>query len=675
MPSPSLVSTQGLRKICISLIVLGLLAAGYALVQRMRAENSSRAVEIVVDYNEAVALAGAEGKSVTDVLLTLHKSGATAVALQEETLNNMEAQGAISLAQHPEVTAGHYVSTWGTDDQVFAIETPGLRANQMLFTQLARVYPRANLADEAPFRILVRGSRDAVCGIGLGLSPTKVAYIKLAELRVIPRMRGGSWSSSKMRDAMRNMQMLVQDTGKYPYTGTVIFDGETLPGYRDLIPDLADILKDRKITYGSIEFSKQKGDAELGAKLDGQLLRVHSVSLEEASNLKTSQIVQRFALAVKDRNIRVLYLHMPPLASQDPLIAAQDYVQAISGEIRHEGFPLATAKPAHPFHPLALSRPVLALLFIASGAAMLLWVLMILPTQLTVRQRTIFYAVLAVGLLGALGCALVRQSEGRALFGLLAAISFPLLSLTWAYRLVDQFATSRPAKPLWPALGALIIATGITLGGAVLIAAMMSESRYLVKVGQFVGVKFALAIPLLLFSALIATDGVARAGETLASYGTRCRERLQNFFSQPIHVWGVVVAVVALAAVGLLLARSGNDSGVGVSNFELHLRSMLEQWMVARPRTKEFAFGHPLFIFSIVAAARGYRGLALLLLLGAAVGQTDVLNTYCHAHTPVMLSLIRTFNGLWLGMLISVVALFLFAWRSLSAETAKVPVE
>ena len=39
-----------------------------------------------------------------------------------------------------------------------------------------------------------------------------------------------------------------------------------------------------------------------------------------------------------------------------------------------------------------------------------------------------------------------------------------------------------------------------------------------------------------------------------------------------------------------------------------------------------------------------------LTLLAGAVGQVDVLNTFCHAHTPVLLSLLRMANGLCLGM-------------------------
>jgi len=681
MPS-SLMSTQGLRKTCVFLIVFGLLAAGVMLLLRIRVEASSRQVEVVVDYNEVVALAGERGEPVNSTLMALRQSGATAVALQEETLTNMVMQGEITITPHPEATRGHYPPTWMADDQVFVIETSGMTANQTLYANLQRVYPTTNLVDEAPFRILVRGSRDIVSNIGLGLSRTKVDRIKQAGLRVVPRLRGGYWANSKtIKDSLITVQNMVAQGGAYPYGGTVIFDGETVLGYRDLIHDLAGDFKELGITYGSIEFGKQKGDEEMGAALDGHLLRVHSVSQEDLATLKLKQVVQRFALAVKDRNIRVLYVHLPQFASEDALQGSQTYVKAITSELTREGFSVNPQKPAHPFTPFATTRAMrlsqhalLALLFAGAGAALIYWILSVLPQELPQAYVRAGMGIVAVGALAALGAAFARQSEGRAIFGLLAAISFPLLSLTWGYHAVDRFTAERPARPLWPAMRALLIATAITVAGALVVAAIMSDSRYLVKVGQFAGVKFALGVPLVLFALLIVTDGVARREENFTSYLARCRERMQQFMSQPIYVWSIVLAVVGIVAIGLLMARSGNDSGVGVSNLELQLRSMLEQWMIARPRTKEFAFGHPLFLFAMVAAARGYRTIALLLLLGAAIGQTDVLNTYCHAHTPVYLSLMRTVNGLWMGAAIGAVVLLLFTGRALQSQR-KLPVK
>ncbi|MHB9106802.1 MAG: DUF5693 family protein [Armatimonadota bacterium] len=691
MTSPSPASTRSLFIICLVLIALGLLAAVYGLKQRISAESSSKAVDIVMDYRELVGLAGMEGVPLETVLERVKGAGATAVALQEETIGEMESAGQVRI-QSTDSTYEEIIQKIpagvSTPDQVpvfhlghgtfipirpkadFAIRAESADVYQIVSGGLTRSYPSASYSIGQ--NIFADGDIDAVRELGLGLDPAKVEQIKSAGLRVMPRLKGGAGVSTRNLPASLAAVAAQIGEGSGETRGVLVFDGTMIPGYRTLLGQLARELEKNHLAYGAVEFAKQKGDAQLGAKLKGQIVRVHSISEEELSNLQPLQAIQRFGLAVKDRNIRVLYVHLPPVASERPgtmvanpkLQSTAQYVSGIKHEITTSGFTAADNGPAHPFKPLALPAPLLALLFAGAAAGFLLWILSVLPAELPRGYVRVGYALVVLGLLLAFVFSVKMTSMGRMLFGLLAAVGYPMLALTWAYRKIDQLPKEK-IHPLLSGIGALVVATLITLGGALLIAAMMAESRFLVKVGQFAGVKAALALPLLLFGALIVTDGVAKAGESFADYTARVRDRVREFLWKPLYLWGALAGVAALMAVALLLARSGNDSGVGVSDLELQFRSTLEQWLVARPRTKEFMLGHPLFLFAMVAGARGQRVLALVLLLGAAIGQVDVLNTYCHAHTPVLLSLLRTANGLWLGIGVGVILLAVFARKTL----------
>lgn len=687
MTSPSPASTRSLFIICLVIIALGLLAAVYGLKLRVSAEASSKAVDIVMDYREMAGLAGMEGVPLQTVLERMKGAGATAVALQEETIGEMESAGQVqvqsgSLEQKIRqmqtrtrfIDGDHLDRLIGWD---YAIDSSTSSASDIIRTGLDRVYP-ADSWRVNDNRIYVKGDPDTIRELGLGLDPVKVEQIKSAGLRVMPRLKGGAGVSMKNLSASLKAVADQVNSGTGETRGVLVFDGTIIPGYRTLIGQLADELKNNHLAYGAVEFAKQKGDAQLGAKLDGQLVRVHSISVDELSNLQPQEAIQRFGLAVKDRNIRVLYVHLPPVSSENPdgktsehpkLDSAAQYIYGIKREITTSGFTPAVNAPAHPFHPLALPAPVLALLFAGAATGFLLLILSVLPAELPRGYVRVGYALVVLGLLFAFAFSMKMTSMGRMLFGLLAAVGYPMLALTWAYRKIDRLPQEK-IHPLLSGIGALVVATLITLGGALLIASMMAESKFLVKVGQFAGVKLALAVPLLLFGALIVTDGVAKVGERFADYTARVRDRLREFLWKPLYMWGILAGVVALVAVALLLARSGNDSGVGVSDLELKFRSILEQWMIARPRTKEFALGHPLFLFSMIAGARGQRLLALVLLLGAAIGQVDVLNTYCHAHTPVLLSLLRTANGLWLGIGVGVILLVVFARKALKQQPA-----
>lgn len=674
------VSTHPLRTICLTLIAFGLLAAGLVLVQRVKTESASRAVDIVVDYTEVVDLAMLHGQSPSVVLRRMRDAGATAAAVPESTLNALEGQGALVVnpAGASPVTSNGQLPKWMSGgDPVTRVIFNDPAVLPWVRAALKRTLPTGSVVEVThgtqPM-LVMHGARELVGGLGLGLDPHRVAAIDAAGLRVMPRLHGGTDLSAVQLDAaLAALANTLPPTPKNRPRATLIFEGDTLPGYRDSIVSLADGLRKYNLAYGAVEFAKQKGDAQLGAKLKGELVRVHSISLIELATLAQPTAVQRFGLAVKDRNIRVLFVRFPPLASEDPVLSAKNYVDEVTKEVRAQGFTVSTDSPAHPFPLVAVPPAALTFLFIAAGASLLLWLCLVLPAQLPASMVRVGALVLGLGILGAAGLALVKPGEGRMLFGVLAGIGFPLLALTWTYTYARDRATRRDVRPLVAAVAVLLVATAISLAGGLLVAAMMSETRYLVKVGQFAGVKATLAIPLLLFAAIIVVDGVARAGETLEQYGARCRQAAHDFLRQPVYLWSIIAAVVGMLVLAILMARSGNE-GMDVSSGEMSLRTTLEQWLIARPRTKEFLIGHPLFLGGIVAATTDRRMLAMFLLLGGAIGQMDVFNTYCHAHTPVLLSLLRTFNGLWLGLLIGLASILIFGRKALKEKEKIAPV-
>lgn len=678
MASSSLRSTRILRIICLALIGLGLLGAGWNLYRRVHAERSARAVDVVVDYADLSALANAQGMPLNDALSRMRAAGATAVALPEETLLTLEAQGQVTLTipsanATPLLQESIHDHIWVNTDPVIEVEASILVNANGVMTGLMNTYPRKNIILVSPLNFLVRGTRETVGKIGLGLSPDKVALIVHAGLRVVPRLVGDEAISAQgIAATLAQVAAVLPPARPGRPRGIVIFDGKCTLGEGDLLQTTADALTANNLVYGAVEGGKQRGDAELGALLKGNLVRVHSIASEELLTLSPEKAIQRFGLAVKDRNIRLLYLHFPARAKIAPVENAAVYVHAIVHEITAMpamGFTVSVASPPHPFKQISTARWVFALLFFGAGGALFYWLLLLLPDSWTASTIYFGYVVLGLGALAALGCALKLPALGRELFGLLAAVAFPLISLTWVYRRIDRTIAAPPSNVVGDAIIALLGATGITLLGALLVAATMVDSALMVQVGQFTGVKVALVLPLLLFAVLVAADGVARHNDTPASYWKRCRANVQAFVRTPLHLGAVVLGLLILGALGLMLLRSGNAGPDTTSGGELLLRGKLDQLLFARPRTKEFLIGFPLFLFSMVASANRKRKLALGLLLCAGIGQVDVLNTYCHAHTPILLSLLRTANGLLLGVILGVILLLIFTPRALTVTT------
>ena len=122
---------------------------------------------------------------------------------------------------------------------------------------------------------------------------------------------------------------------------------------------------------------------------------------------------------------------------------------------------------------------------------------------------------------------------------------------------------------------------------------------------------------------------------------------------------GLVLAA-GLAALLLLyyMLRTGNTS-VGVSDLERSFRAFLDKVLVVRPRTKEFMFAHPIML---VALYYGYRRQLWPLVLLGAIGQVSLVNTFEHLHTPLLVSLVRTANGLALGIVLGVILIYVLKY-------------
>jgi hypothetical protein len=252
-------------------------------------------------------------------------------------------------------------------------------------------------------------------------------------------------------------------------------------------------------------------------------------------------------------------------------------------------------------------------------------------------------------LLGLLGLA-AWVHIGAQLDALVIGVCFPVTG----FLLLEQL---RPKNIL---VGFLIVSAMSFVGG-MCIAGMLNGLIFTIQAEEFRGVKLSVFFPIVLVGALF----LARIMD------------LKNTLRSPI-TWGTaVLGVVILGALTFMIARTGNDTGAGASQEELVFRGVLDRVLFVRPRTKEFAIGHPLLVVGIgllglywrrvekltsagVSATDDRRASVLaswatLALMVGAVGQTSIVNTMSHLHIPIVLSVARIGIGLVLGCIIGYV--------------------
>jgi len=89
-----------------------------------------------------------------------------------------------------------------------------------------------------------------------------------------------------------------------------------------------------------------------------------------------------------------------------------------------------------------------------------------------------------------------------------------------------------------------------------------------------------------------------------------------------------------------------------------------------RPRTKEFLIGHPALVIGAWMLLTGRMRFLPLAMFLATIGQVSIVNTFCHLHSPLLVSLQRTGWGILLGVGLGLLVLRVFT-RWTPVDTAR----
>ena len=401
--------------------------------------------------------------------------------------------------------------------------------------------------------------------------------------------------------------------------------GDQVLGRRDDLKPFTDELRDLRMLYASPEFGKIGGDSNVLETAPDIVVRLQSAQTAEIDKMTEVETVERYVLAARERDVRALLVRPLSLSAGAPLDAFGELGGKIAGELKKEGGDL---KSPHAYTDPGVPKPIFVLLAVSiAGVALGLvfaftsWV----PLQ---AASTLVFALVALG---------SWSHAVRPFAALLGAIAFPILG----FLLLDR----RGAKTI---LVEYAIVSAVGIAGGLAVAGMLNELPYFVRADQFFGVKAAQFIPI----ALVA-----------AYYFWRLCE-MRGLAKNPV-LWGQIILGVAIAgALAIMWMRSGNDNPAAVSSLELKFRSLLDRILVVRPRTKEFLLGNPLLIVGIGLLLRSKAanlpkpsngGWIALAITGGAIGQTSIVNTMCHLHTPLEVGLTRILVGLVLGGILGLV--------------------
>ncbi len=419
---------------------------------------------------------------------------------------------------------------------------------------------------------------------------------------------------------------------------SVIFSGDEVGGFPGNIEENASFINESRIKYGMIEpfIADQDGSRAFAKIAPDNVVRVHSIQQDEMEKYDIDRIVNRYVRAARDRNVRYLYLRGFPISrTGDDLAGMQkSLIEGISDQLDTAGFIPGNVSP------LIQSGP--ANWRLASIVIAIILLLYLFADKLFAsRWKNLIFSLLAAGFLISTGLLFFVVSGNilRQFLALGLAVLAPAVS---SFYIVD-ILNGRPGFKL-------IQAVGITLAGSIFLNITLASTEFYNQIESFRGVKVAFLMPLI-FTAiyyLIKEYKIITLDDLIVES--------KKFLDLIIRLKHIVLAGLVMVGLIIYIGRTGNIPLIPVPAWEIVIRDLLEELLVVRPRFKEFLFGHPfLFLLPVIFKYFPYKLLGLFAVIMATIGQITISNSFSHLHTPLVISLIRTWHGYWLALPVAVV--------------------
>lgn len=633
------------------LVVLGIVAALPVAYDRYQTESSASNVELVFNYRGLAEVASYHAhpeQFLQEQLDKLKAAGITSMAMFESTLDDFKksrrlmvynAQDIAQMTQSVVPTDENFTYILFTNDENAGRLTPVIEDT---FKSLdINVKPWEFHGQKG---LIIETSPEDAALKPMQPDPIAFEMLRSKGFHIVPRM---SDSLPYDQEAMEKLLAYYEAND----VKRILFEGDSVRGFNDnedknSLQSFANLLNQHGIGIAAIENTKkpQAGMSTLAYNIHYNVVRLYSLSDKDAL-LDENTIADRFALATKDRNIRMLYINTAPSRSASKAMVTDSIDNIIKSlkepgnaieQMEKNGFHMGRAEA---FHITDSSlQHYLKMVVVLGGVAFVALMISYFLPLLTLPA-------FVLGLIGSAGLYVLKPTLFEQALALFVAISGPTVAMILAVRKINalngadsELATGRRVTH---AIVLYIKTAIISMAAIPFVIALLNNITYSLVLNQFRGVSLLHAAPILLIAVFVI---LYRGGQPFRQIG--------KLFRTPITLLWVVAGVVIAGAGMYYLSRTGNAGKV--SSIEMVMRTFLENTFHVRPRNKEIAM-HPLFLLGIFLSIR-YRN-AVYIMIFAVIGQLSMVDTFAHIHSPMKISFARDLLGLGIGFILGLIAI------------------
>lgn len=695
------------KKSLIILVLIGLLSSFILSFNRIKVESNNKKVDFVLDLEQMEKLSEQSNKDLKWWLKKFKGLGVSSVALTEESFNSIiedekplkvelvdELKRDIRWKEEHSLDLVEYLEQDDIDKydlvamtnskEIFDFIKKGLEARyssrkykaieaegeysfvldgsikEALYTQKNVLIDNENkvYSLEKPL------SGSTLMKLGLGFDEEKIDIIKSSGLEPVLRPLNyvEDWSNKKYVETTLEQYKKFDVDPKY-----MIFSGMEILGYPDNVDLVEDFIRENEIKVSLIESQVQRGHIEqegiddLVKDLDYNAVRLFSIPefIQERYKYNNyegaEEIENTMYRAVTERNIRVIYFNPFKLDKERYVTDFDEYEKtfnSLESRIAQHNMTLGEASVMKPNQLNIILKMLL-------GVGILGGVMLLLEELFRVKKK--FANVLIVlGLLAIISTAIIIPNLSNTIFAMASAIIFPSLSMIYFCKKLKEYYNNKNdngiKETVLLGIKQLLIMVLISSIGAIFVASGLSDIEYLLEMNIFRGVKLVQLLPILIY--IVAFIGYfGFKNEKNVTDNKINTLEIKGIFNDKIKIGHAIIAGAVLYIGYIYLARTGHETNVQPSDFEIMIRNFLELKLIARPRIKEFLLAFPAIIVAIDFALNRQRVGIFITGLLIALGQTSVVNTFSHLRTPMYLSATRLLYGVIAGIVVGIIYL------------------
>ncbi len=636
-------------KILLVFIVVGVIAGIVTAFQRNSVEQSNKKVEIVMDYNAFSDMVKTEGAEEIMLLKFFQEAGLTSLSISEDTIEKLKQNGIVNWYMGSDFPSAKNRTGLSMEPDKLYLTVNNADTVEQLVLFLPMFSPSSTLLympdknsisvkNPAVFEFSM--PEKSLLSLGLGFSYKKIAKYKEMGLNVIIRPENKSnLSPGLIEEYFKTISNISKPDG-------IIFAGpdNDVIGYPGYLSETSKQIEEFKIPFGIIEApnpkAMQKGIQTVSQKCP--LLGIRLITIPPLQQQKSTieDMVAKYSLGMRERNIRMIYIRPHTILenNQDILQTNMAYISAIKDTVTKNKLETGKAKPFKAYTPAAV------LLILMGLGAISIFILILEKFELS---DPLLVLIGIIWLIATIICFWKGQAvQWCKICSLIAAVSTPIAAIWFHFdEIRDMMYRMEYPEALKRGSLALVKIFALCFAGGLITAGLLSSNAFLIQADQFRGIKLLMVIPALVLTLLWVGDS-----KKLIPYFNELLQKSVAF----MHL--LIIGILGGAGAYYIL-RSGNSGDWAVSGTEMSVRNLLNKVLAVRPRFKEFLLGFPAMMLFPALHVLKLEKYDWLLIAIAAIGFSDILDTFAHLHTPIGITVIRLLIGLILGWLTGAILL------------------